>query len=245
MYKQFNPKRKASFSTIHYHLVKPSCNSYCIFSSSQCFKWKERPNELFTFLFYHIVHIFVQNTFLILLYQEYMQPSADYSVDLILATTESENILNYVEAGKVRWTSITPFILLVEGVLYGQRGNSSFSMKRAARYLPYQSNKPYCVLMKWIRYRLLFATIKATVYWPMRDRHPGTMEVWCGHGQWFWLVRYGKILRFENVWLVSGLTYPTCNVLELVTKHYSFSFLEITFSELFTLFSVLKISLNH
>ena len=81
------------------------------------------------------------------------------SVDTILSSAEQEKKRKYSEAVEARRASFTPFVMSVDGFLGRE---AAHFLKRLADHLSSRWSKPYSEVMRWLRARLLFATIRAT-----------------------------------------------------------------------------------
>ena len=87
------------------------------------------------------------------------QPYTSRSVSAVLSAAEQEKKRKYLEAAEPRHSSFTPFVLSVDGMMGPE---ASCFLKRVAEQRSFHWNKPYSIVMGWVKVRMEFATIYAT-----------------------------------------------------------------------------------
>ena len=82
-----------------------------------------------------------------------------HSLHAIFSSAEQEKKRKYSESVEARPASFTPFVMFVDGFLGRE---AAHFLKRLADHLSSRRSKPYSEVMRWLRARLVFATIRAT-----------------------------------------------------------------------------------
>ena len=81
-------------------------------------------------------------------------------VSAVLSSVELEKKNKYTAAAESRRASFTPFVVSVDGV-FGRE--ATCFLKRVAERLSFIWNKPYSIVMGWVKVRLQFAILRAKV----------------------------------------------------------------------------------
>ena len=80
-------------------------------------------------------------------------------VSAVLSSAELEKKNKYTAAAESRRASFTPFVVSFDGV-FGRE--VTCFLKRVAERLSFIWNKPYSIVMGWVKVRLQFAILRAT-----------------------------------------------------------------------------------
>ena len=79
------------------------------------------------------------------------QSYSSRSVSAVLSAAEQEKKGKYLEAAEARSSSFTPFVLSVDDMMVPE---ASCSLKRVAEQLSFHCNKPYSMVMVWVKVRM-------------------------------------------------------------------------------------------
>ena len=81
-------------------------------------------------------------------------------IRLLLGTAEGEKKCKYLQACQDRRATFTPLYVSVDGMLGSEAG---FLVRRLGDFLAAKWKWPYSVVMGWVRARLSFAILQATL----------------------------------------------------------------------------------